>query len=627
MKNVTGLFGATRPPRVSWLRLLFLMLFWTCLKAQQLKNSRWPLYSGKPLLLAWNAPTEDCRPRHNITFQLDQFQIVASPNEGFTKQNLTIFYQDRLGLYPYFEPDGTPVNGGLPQVASLTQHLERMPEGLKKYIKDTTVKGLAVIDWEEWRPLWIRNWGTKDIYRNGSRRLVAEKNPTWPQDQVAKVAQQEFELSARKFMLETLRSAKSLRPHQLWGFYLFPDCYNHNYKNKSYTGHCPDVELKRNNELQWLWTESTALYPSIYMANVLKDQPAGRQFVRNRVKEGMRLASVGNGSARPVFIYTRPTYQNNAPASNGNPTELPLLTETDLVSTIGESVALGVAGVILWGDSNYASSHMMNFFRNRLVVLGLVLLATVLLYLLLPSMRQGSMEPSLEVQQRMGLIAASPPPPPPPNSVNITVRTGQLPGDPPLFFREALPVDSAGRQIVPRLQLVLLHGQAFTSKTWEELGTLSLLASNGYQALALDLPGFGNSPDSESVKSDQSRVDLLKRFLESLGVRAPVLLSPSMSGHYALPFLQKHSAQLHGFVPIAPVGTRGITPQQYRDIQTPTLVIYGELDTNLGAQSHKNLIQLSHHTVVKLAGARHACYMDKPREFHRALLDFLSKLE
>lgn len=30
----------------------------------------------------------------------------------------------------------------------------------------------------------------------------------------------------------------------------------------------------------------------------------------------------------------------------------------DLVSTIGESVALGVAGVILWGDSNYASSHV-----------------------------------------------------------------------------------------------------------------------------------------------------------------------------------------------------------------------------------------------------------------------------
>lgn len=42
---------------------------------------------------------------------------------------------------------------------------------------------------------------------------------------------------------------------------------------------------------------------------------------------------------------------------------------------------------------------------------------------------------------------------------------------------------------VCRLQVVLLHGQAFTSKTWEELGTMALLATNGYQALAMDLPG------------------------------------------------------------------------------------------------------------------------------------------
>lgn len=357
MKNITRLCGTTRPQWASWLQVLFLMLFWTCLKAQQLKNTRWPLYSGKPLLLAWNAPTEDCRPRHDVTFQLDQFQIVASPNEGFTKQNLTIFYQDRLGLYPYFKPDGTPVYGGLPQAASLTQHLEKMPDGLNKYIKDQAVKGLAVIDWEEWRPLWIRNWGPKLIYRNRSQRLVAEKNPTWPQDQVTKVAQQEFELSARKFMLETLRLAKSLRPQQLWGYYLFPDCYNHNYQTnlQNYTGQCPDIEVSRNNELKWLWTESTALYPSVYMGKILKDNPKGRQFVRNRVKEGMRLASVGDGSARPVFVYTRPTYLTNTTSSN--PAELLLLTEMDLVSTIGESVALGVAGVILWGDSTYASSQ------------------------------------------------------------------------------------------------------------------------------------------------------------------------------------------------------------------------------------------------------------------------------
>lgn len=168
---------------------------------------------------------------------------------------------------------------------------------------------------------------------------------------------------------------------------------------------------------------------------------------------------------------------------------------------------------------------------------------------------------------------------------------------------------SLSMHLTNRLQVVLLHGQAFTSKTWEELGTMALLAANGYQALAMDLPGradskdfelktriiienilhetssrnlenmqhvkhislvlqgYGKSPDSEALKTDQNRVDLLSRFMESLGVRAPVLLSPSMSGHYSIPFLMKNSAQLHGFVPVAPVGTRNYTPQQYQSIQ------------------------------------------------------------
>lgn len=331
-----------------WKVLLLTALLWDGLHALGLKPTRWPLYSQKPLLLAWNAPTEDCTPRHGIRFQLDQFQIVASPNEGFVKQNLTIFYQDRLGLYPYFQPGETPVNGGLPQLASLTQHLEKMPEGVQKYIREPGAKGLAVIDWEEWRPLWIRNWKTKNVYREHSRQLVRQKNPSWPSEQVSKVAQQEFEMSARKFMLETLREAKNLRPNQLWGFYLFPDCYNHDYSRtlENYTGRCPDVEVARNEQLKWLWTESTALFPSIYMADVLRSSAYGRQFVRNRVKEGMRLASSGDGLARPVFVYTRPTYTNS----------LEQLTEMDLVSTIGESVALGAAGIILWGEASYASS-------------------------------------------------------------------------------------------------------------------------------------------------------------------------------------------------------------------------------------------------------------------------------
>ncbi|CAL9704876.1 unnamed protein product [Knipowitschia caucasica] len=333
---------------MDWKILMTIVLLWDQLQALELRPTRWPLYSQKPLVLAWNAPTEDCTPRHGVRFELDLFQIVASPNEAFFRQNLTIFYKERLGLYPYFEEDKSPVNGGLPQMAHLSRHLEKMPEVVQKYIREPDAKGLAVIDWEEWRPLWIRNWDAKDIYRQHSKELVRQKYPTWPEEQVYRAAQQEFESSAKKFMLETLKLAKSLRPNQLWGFYLFPDCYNHDYRRtlENYTGRCPDVEVVRNEQLKWLWEESTALFPSVYMGLMLRSSRSGQQFVRNRVKEGMRLASSGEGLARPVFVYARPTYANS----------LVPLTEIDLVSTIGESVALGAAGIILWGDVAYASS-------------------------------------------------------------------------------------------------------------------------------------------------------------------------------------------------------------------------------------------------------------------------------
>ncbi|KAM9813932.1 hyaluronidase-2 [Neosynchiropus ocellatus] len=333
--------------QVPWVFLT--LLAWTSSCSGDKKTTRWPLYSNKPVLLVWNAPTEECGPRRHVTLTLNQFDIVASPNEGFVRQNLTIFYKERLGLYPFYTHDGVDVNGGLPQLASLTRHFEKMPESVQNYIREPEAKGLAVIDWEEWRPLWIRNWDVKDIYRNKSREMVAKKNPKWPPEQVAKVAQQEFELSARKFMLETLKLAKNLRPNHLWGFYLFPDCYNHDYRSalEYYTGRCPDLEIVRNDQLNWLWMECTALFPSIYLSPVLRSTNFGRLFVRNRVKEAMRLASAGDGFARPVFVYTRPTYMN----------QMATLTEMDLVSTIGESVALGAAGIIFWGDVSYAGSH------------------------------------------------------------------------------------------------------------------------------------------------------------------------------------------------------------------------------------------------------------------------------
>ena len=60
-----------------------------------------------------------------------------------------------------------------------------------------------------------------------------------------------------------------------------------------------------------------------------------------------------------------------------------------------------------------------------------------------------------------------------------------------MFFREAKPTGE------PKLQVLLLHGQAFSSQNWLEIGTLSYLAAMGHRAVAIDIPGE-NSDGEES---------------------------------------------------------------------------------------------------------------------------------
>lgn len=120
---------------------------------------------------------------------------------------MSIFYRDRLGKYPYLSKDGHWANGGIPQLGDLAAHL---------------AAHLAAVDWEEWRPLWERNLGTKVEYRRLSKWLARRERPDLSNGELASVARKEFEESARKFMEETLRLAVRRRPKGLWGFYGFP---------------------------------------------------------------------------------------------------------------------------------------------------------------------------------------------------------------------------------------------------------------------------------------------------------------------------------------------------------------------------------------------------------------------
>ncbi|NXU55538.1 ABHEA protein, partial [Turnix velox] len=141
------------------------------------------------------------------------------------------------------------------------------------------------------------------------------------------------------------------------------------------------------------------------------------------------------------------------------------------------------------------------------------------------------------------------------------------------------------------------------------------------------MPGYGDSPSVELVATAPGRVAFLDHVLQELGMQRTILISPSMSGRFALPFLLARGDRLAGFVPIAPVGTKDYTAEQYQQVQIPTLILYGDRDTSLAPQALQNLQHLPRHHVAVVPDAGHACYLDKPQDFHRALLGFLHQLK
>jgi len=167
--------------------------------------------------------------------------------------------------------------------------------------------------------------------------------------------------------------------------------------------------------------------------------------------------------------------------------------------------------------------------------------------------------------------------------------------------------------------VLLLHGARFSAITWRDLGTLDLLAAAGYRAVALDLPGFGDSAPTSLAPED-----FLLALLDSLGGQ-PVIISPSMSGRFSLPVAIRHPDRVAGLVAVAPVGIARLRAQLGK-ITAPVLAIWGEHDQVVPVAMADVLVEgVPDGEKIILPDAGHPCYLDQPQRFHTALLDFLSR--
>lgn len=193
-----------------------------------------------------------------------------------------------------------------------------------------------------------------------------------------------------------------------------------------------------------------------------------------------------------------------------------------------------------------------------------------------------------------------------------------------VYFREYTPKKLGTKPF----DIVMLHGAAFTSLTWKQIETLKTLQKEGYRVVAVDLPGYGESPQG-TINPKESAL-FVQAIFAAAGVSKAVLVSPSMSGRYAIPYVfsevRKSSGILKGWIPVAPVSIRDHREEEYAKIDVKTFIVYGEKDSSGRAQSLQYLTKIPNSEIWGMIDGDHPCYMTNPEAWNKHIVEFLAKV-
>jgi abhydrolase domain-containing protein 14 len=188
-----------------------------------------------------------------------------------------------------------------------------------------------------------------------------------------------------------------------------------------------------------------------------------------------------------------------------------------------------------------------------------------------------------------------------------------------------------------RKTVVLFHGNAFSLDSWKKTKTLEELSSKGYRVFAIDLPaGKGSMSDKLSPKVLKNNPDRIITVLDELfdaldvGDSPFAIVGPSMGGGFALAYALSRPRRAGALILVSPSIYRIAEQEKSKlsNLDIPVLLIWGERDRVFPLDEYgkplKETIPRAKLLVLEHAG--HGAYLDKPDEFNKLLIDFLSEV-
>ncbi len=136
------------------------------------------------------------------------------------QRDVVVLYEHQFGLYPRFY-GGRAEHGGIPQNTDMTAHLNKVRADIEYFIPDPNWSGYAIIDYEQWTFIWERFYVPVETYQ-ASLAWTRQRHPTLVGPALEAQAKIDFETAAQRFLLETIRLCKQLRPNAKWGKYMAP---------------------------------------------------------------------------------------------------------------------------------------------------------------------------------------------------------------------------------------------------------------------------------------------------------------------------------------------------------------------------------------------------------------------